>query len=90
MCRALRERRENSPLLVEHFRVGINRRHGLVIETVPQDVLDALADALWRGNIRELEKALEQAMILRGNVLRRDDLRPVVSRRPGRSRVIPR
>jgi formate hydrogenlyase transcriptional activator len=68
---ALRERREDIPLLVRYFVAKHSRRMGKQIETIPPDVMKALAKCDWPGNIRELENFLERAVILsRGPVLR--------------------
>ncbi|MGA7625928.1 MAG: sigma 54-interacting transcriptional regulator [Candidatus Acidiferrales bacterium] len=68
---ALRERREDIPLLVRYFVAKHSRRMGKQIETIPPDVMKALAKCDWPGNIRELENFLERAVILsKGPVLR--------------------
>ncbi len=68
---ALRERREDIPLLVRYFVAKHSRRMGKQIETIPPDAMKALAKCDWPGNIRELENFLERAVILsRGPVLR--------------------
>jgi formate hydrogenlyase transcriptional activator len=66
----LRERAGDIPVLVRHFVSVHSRRMGKVIDTIPDDVMDALTRWSWPGNIRELENLLERAVILtRGNVL---------------------
>lgn len=68
---ALRERREDIPLLVRYFVAKHSRRMGKQIETIPPDVMKALAKWDWPGNIRELENFLERAVILsKGPMLR--------------------
>jgi len=62
----LRERPEDLPLLVEHFRRQANARHRLAIEGLTSAALRRLAAYRWPGNVRELEAALEEAMILKG------------------------
>lgn len=61
---ALRERREDIPLLVTHLLERLNERLGLSIKRVTNDAMAALMDAPWNGNVRELENALERAMVL--------------------------
>jgi DNA-binding NtrC family response regulator len=61
----LRERPENLPLLVEHFRRLFNARHRLAIEGVTPGALRRLTAYRWAGNVRELEAVLEEAMILK-------------------------
>jgi len=75
----LRARREDIPLLVDHF-LGVycakNNRPRL--ET-PRDVLSILADYSWPGNVRELENVIERAVVLcRGERVTVDDLPDVV------------
>jgi two-component system response regulator AtoC len=60
----LRERKEDIPLLVEHFIHKYNEQHRLNTEGVAEDVLARLLEYSWPGNVRELENAIERAMIL--------------------------
>jgi DNA-binding NtrC family response regulator len=60
----LRERAEDLPLLVEHFRRHVNSRYRVAIEGVTSDAMRRLATYRWPGNVRELEAVLEEAMIL--------------------------
>jgi transcriptional regulator with GAF, ATPase, and Fis domain len=59
----LRERREDIPLLVAHFVETFAERHGKVIQHVPDELLTALQDEPWRGNVRELQNVIERAVI---------------------------
>ena len=61
---ALRERREDIPLLVRYFVQKFSRRLNKAVEYVPVDAMDALANYSWPGNIRELENLLERAVLL--------------------------
>ena len=72
---ALRERKEDIPLLLEHF---INKfadkmkREKLVIDDA---AMECLVNYSWKGNIRELENLVERMVILsRGEVIKVDDL----------------
>ena len=66
----LRERREDIPLLVEHFVQKSARRMNKVITSIPKKTMDALVGWNWPGNIRELENFLERSVILtNGSVL---------------------
>lgn len=68
---ALRQRRDDIPLLVRYFVDKHSRKMGKNIETIPLEVMDALTKWSWPGNIRELENFMERAVILtRGTVLR--------------------
>jgi DNA-binding NtrC family response regulator len=60
----LRERREDIPLLVHHFVARFARMMDKRIETIPARAMEALTNAPWRGNIRELENYLERCVIL--------------------------
>jgi transcriptional regulator with PAS, ATPase and Fis domain len=62
----LRDRPEDLPLLVEHFRRLFNARHHLAIEGLTPGALRRLAAHRWPGNVRELEAVLEEAMVLQG------------------------
>jgi formate hydrogenlyase transcriptional activator len=61
---ALRERREDVPLLVRYFVQKFSRRLNKVVEYVPADAMTALANYSWPGNIRELENFIERAVLL--------------------------
>jgi DNA-binding NtrC family response regulator len=66
----LRERREDIPLLAEHFVRKIAARERRPAPTISAEVLDALKNYLWPGNIRELENFMEKSMIFcRGSEL---------------------
>src|SRR5262249_61895042 len=67
---ALRERREDIPLLV-HFFVGrMAREMGKQVEGVSRQAIDRLMAYDWPGNVRELENIVERAMVLaRGRLL---------------------
>ena len=60
----LRERREDIPLLVEHFVKKHAQRAGKRIGGLEPGVLDALQSADWPGNVRELENTIERAVVL--------------------------
>jgi len=71
----LRERREDIPLLVEHFLKRLSAKMTKRIEGVSKEASEALLAYSWPGNIRELENALERGAIMAlGNVVQRDDL----------------
>jgi transcriptional regulator with GAF, ATPase, and Fis domain len=60
----LRERREDIPVLVEHFVDKHRQRTGRRIEAVEDDVTPALQAYHWPGNVRELENTIERAVVL--------------------------
>jgi formate hydrogenlyase transcriptional activator len=61
---ALRERREDVPLLVRYFVQIFSRRLNKTVEYVPAEAMDALVNYAWPGNIRELENLIERAVLL--------------------------
>ncbi len=61
---SLRERKEDIPLLIDHFIQKYNRQHGLNTEGIAEDALARFLEYPWPGNVRELENAVERAMIL--------------------------
>ncbi len=60
----LRERREDIPLLVEHFLARFNERLGKAVLGIDPDALAALLAWHWPGNIRELENVVERGVLL--------------------------
>jgi formate hydrogenlyase transcriptional activator len=60
----LRERREDIQLLVHFFVSRFSRRMQKRIRSVPRPAMEALVNADWPGNIRELENFLERCVIL--------------------------
>jgi len=71
---ALRDRREDIPLLAAHFLDHISREHGRKF-TLSDEVLRTMMRHDWPGNVRELENAVERACAMSsGPVLRLGDL----------------
>lgn len=60
----LRERKEDIPMLVEHFIGRMNRIHGKSVQTISQEALSLLMFHNYPGNIRELENIIEHAFVL--------------------------
>jgi DNA-binding NtrC family response regulator len=60
----LRERRDDIPVLVDHFIQKHAQRAGKRIEGMEPQVLEALQAADWPGNVRELENTVERAVVL--------------------------
>ncbi|MBL8736952.1 MAG: sigma-54-dependent Fis family transcriptional regulator [Planctomycetes bacterium] len=76
---ALRERRSDIKLLVEHFLKHFAKLHGKDVESVDRDALVALVQYDWPGNVRELRNAVESMVVrAKGNILTRADLPPEV------------
>jgi len=62
----LRERREDVPVLVEHFLRKHAHRSGRKIEQIREEALARLNAYDWPGNVRELENTIERAVVLTG------------------------
>jgi transcriptional regulator with GAF, ATPase, and Fis domain len=60
----LRERREDIPLLAEHFLAKYSEQMGKTISGLSHEVMDFLTTYDWPGNIRELENVIERAVAL--------------------------
>ena len=61
---ALRERKEDIPLLVRYFVQKFSRRLNKAVAFVPVEAMDALVNYSWPGNVRELENLVERAVLL--------------------------
>jgi len=60
---ALRDRREDIPLLVHYFASRHSRQMQKRIKYIPKQAMEALVNANWPGNIRELENFIERCVI---------------------------
>ena len=75
----LRERKEDIPLLVQHFARRTSDEHNLKPKRYDPGAMDALRRYRWRGNIRELRNTIERLMIMTpSDVVRVEDLPPEV------------
>ena len=71
----LRERREDIPLLVDHFITRFNERLKKQITGAEPQAIDALVSHGWPGNIRELENVIERTLLFsEGPLIRMADL----------------
>ncbi len=71
----LRERKEDIPLLIDHFLARNNARLGTAIRGVDAEARRLLLDYAWPGNVRELENTIERAMVLAdGETISANDL----------------
>jgi len=61
---ALRERREDIPVLVTHFVKMFSRRMGKQVDNIPPETMAAFQWYSWPGNIRELQNLVERAVIV--------------------------
>ncbi|MBI1788327.1 MAG: sigma-54-dependent Fis family transcriptional regulator [Acidobacteria bacterium] len=62
----LRERRSDIPLLVEHFLAKVCRFEEIPVKQVTREAMERLCDCDWPGNVRQLENAVEMAVVLSG------------------------
>jgi len=60
----LRERREDIPILVDVFLNQYNEQFGLAVNNISKEALENILGYSWPGNIRDLQNALQSAMIL--------------------------
>jgi DNA-binding NtrC family response regulator len=80
----LRERREDIPLLLEHFMAIYAQKYNLPTKRLSAAALDQLCAHAWPGNVRELRHAVERAVILsNGSTLETRDFSLVTSRIQG-------
>ena len=85
---ALRERRDDIPLLVDHFVRKYAAKDGKPITGIEPEALAALVAHDWPGNVRELENAIERAVVLaREDRLRATDLATEIECRPHELRI---
>jgi len=76
----LRERPGDIPLLAEHFLKRYSSENEKPVEGISDDAMAKLSAFQWSGNVRELENAIERAVVLtRGTVLEPEDFPPDVS-----------
>jgi DNA-binding NtrC family response regulator len=78
----LRSRKEDIPILAQHFLVKYCQENERPARTLGSDALRALMDYAWPGNVRELENAIERAVVLSAHPVITADLFPedIVSR----------
>lgn len=70
----LAERKEDIPLLTNHFLDQISQESGMPPRKIESEALSELASYKWTGNIRELRNVVERLMILSNNVITKDDV----------------
>ena len=79
----LRERRDDIPLILEHFIIYYNQKLGKQIASWDQGFMKAVMDYSWPGNVRELENIIQRAIILSsGDKLTVDLLPPNIHTEP--------
>ena len=74
----LDERKNDIPLLVDHFIGQICAETGMPVREIDADALQLLVDKSWTGNIRELRNVVERLLILSGERITASDVRSYV------------
>jgi len=84
----LRERKDDIPLLVEHFLRQYKSESKGRIKYVPPETMDLLANYNWPGNVRELENIIERAIVMgKENTILPEDLPLEISKASDTSRL---
>lgn len=82
----LRERRDDIPLLLQHFLKKHCDRYQMEVPSLTDEALDLLVRYDWPGNVRELENVVEHAVVLgHSDKIRAEDLPPQI--RQAKSRI---
>ena len=74
---ALRERKEDIPLLAQHFLFRFSREINKPIDRIERDAMDELMLYDWPGNVRELENAMERAVVVSKGAAVSADVLPI-------------
>ena len=70
----LAERKDDIPLLVNHFIQLICNENGMPVRPISDDAVELLAQQPWTGNIRELRNVVERLLILGGSTISKEDV----------------
>jgi transcriptional regulator with GAF, ATPase, and Fis domain len=76
---SLDQRKDDIPLLVEHFVEMVCNDYGKPIKKVSADAMKALQNLSWTGNIRELRNVVERLIILSGKEITLSDIKSFVA-----------
>lgn len=77
---ALNDRREDIPLLIEHFSAKISDEQGNAKKTFSKEAIKLLQEYDWTGNIRELRNVIERLIILGGSEISETDVKLFASK----------
>ncbi|MFC6876585.1 sigma-54-dependent transcriptional regulator [Flavobacterium myungsuense] len=77
---ALNDRRDDIPLLIEHFTEKIATEQGIVPKSFSSQAITLLQEYDWTGNIRELRNVVERLIILGGNEISENDVQLFASK----------
>lgn len=71
---ALNDRRDDIPLLVDHFLDKICSEQGIALKLIEQEAIQSLRNINWTGNIRELRNVVERLVILSDKMITKEDV----------------
>ncbi|WP_264558108.1 sigma-54-dependent transcriptional regulator [Flavobacterium sp. N2270] len=77
---ALNDRREDIPVLIEHFTTKIAEEQGVVEKVFSKKAVQLLQEYDWTGNIRELRNVIERLIILGGTEISEQDVKLFASK----------
>ncbi len=77
---SLNERKEDIPLLANHFLTLICNDHGIARKSFETKALNELIDINWTGNIRELRNIVERLIILTNETITNEDVKRYANR----------
>jgi DNA-binding NtrC family response regulator len=77
---SLNERRDDIPLLIEHFAVKIAQEQGNAPKSFSAEAIELLKEYDWTGNIRELRNVVERLIILGGTEISENDVKLFASK----------
>jgi transcriptional regulator with GAF, ATPase, and Fis domain len=75
---SLNDRREDIPLLVDHFLTEICEEYGIGKKVITDEAMRLLQEYNWTGNIRELRNVVERLVILSGKGISKEDVKSYV------------
>lgn len=71
----LKERKEDIPLLVEHFNKIVTKELGVIQKQFDKSAISALQELNWTGNIREFRNVIERLIILSGDIITEKEIK---------------
>jgi DNA-binding NtrC family response regulator len=77
---SLNDRRDDIPLLIEHFAVKIAEEQGNTVKNFSKQAVKLLQEYDWTGNIRELRNVVERLIILGGSEISENDVKLFASK----------
>jgi len=76
----LNDRRDDIPLLIEHFAAKIAEEQGNIVKNFSKQAVKLLQEYDWTGNIRELRNVVERLIILGGSEISETDVKLFASK----------